>query len=545
MNRKKKLMICGILVIGLGAAGFWAASATGLGRADTAMGGAGTVVLQEVMRGDMRQAVTANGTVELASIEPIYSSAHGETRLRVAEVLVEVGDFVEAGQPIVLYDIEEELISLNDQIASSAISMENQRLGLVAGALGPSPTEYISLVNGIRTAEEGIRTAEEGVETARTSIANTINQIQARESEIDQARRTYEQNLANLSVNRQLLAIGGITQQAYDELAQTVENNRQSVNAAENALDGLILQLEANERAYDTAVRGVQTAIIALETAQVNYNIQTQPLSTERAQVERAQAQNSFASTQANHAALVERRNRLTTETSAHAEGTVTEVEVTQGAQVTGTSVLVRVADFSELIVTAQIREFDSPHVYVGQSAVMTTDALPGSVYTGTVIFVSPTATTRQATVGQEIVVPIRIRVDNPDEQLRPGYSVDLELVLEESEAALMVSLMSVIQNPETGQDFVFVVEGDSIRQRYITRGLTTALEVEVVDGLEEGDVIILTPTPYMQDGDPVPEDAIMGGMQGMGGPAGGAGGGSGGGVIIRSGGGGGVIISN
>ena len=536
MKRNKKVVIGGIVVVGAVGAAI-AVSAGGIGLGGGYASATPTIVLQEVNRGYLRDAITANGTVELERIEPIYSSAHGETRLRVSEVLVEVGDIVQEGQPIVIYDIEEELISLNDQIRSSQITLENQRLGLVASALGPSPTEYAALITAIRTAEEGIRTAEGAVQTARTAILNTQNQVETNQNAIDQARRTYEQSASNLDIQRQLLAVGGITQQYYDNLAQTVETNRQAVANAENTLEGSLMQAEANERSYEAAVRGVETARNTLETAQLSYNIQTQPLSTERAQVERAQAQNTFASTQAAHASLIERRDRLTTETAAHTGGTVTEVVVTQGAQVTGTNVLARVANFSELIVSAQIREFDSPNLYIGQSVVMTTDALPDNIYTGTVIFISPTATTRQATVGTEIVVPIRIRVDNPDEQLRPGYSVDVELVLSESVGALTVSLMSIVQDPQTGQDAVFVVDGNVVRLRSITPGITTSLSVEVIDGIEEGDVIILTPTPDMQDGDPLPEDTVMGGapLEAFGdAPVTGGNGGGGGGVQIR-----------
>lgn len=519
--------------------------------------GTNTVVISTVSRGDLRQVVTANGSVALERVEPIYSSAEGETRLRVAEVLVEVGDHVEEGQTIVTYDIEEALININRQIEDSQIGLENQRLSIQAQTLGPTPLEHRGLREGIFTARESIVTAGESVISAEESIIARRNEIVEANNAIDNQRQTlentrreYEQARAEVEVNSRILALGGITQHAFDALVQEAENTRVRLTNAEIELTTRLLALEnaeraleTSERALETAERGLETAERGLVDAELNYTLTAEPLATESARIQHAQALNSLALAQSTHNSLLEQRDRLISETVSHTSGTVMEVAVTVGAQVTGTSKLVDVADFSNLIVTAQIREVDAPQVFVGQSVTMTSAGLPGMVYTGTVTRISPTATERQAQTGMEIVVPIEISVDNPDEQLRPGYSVDIEIIMMESLDAVNISMMSVMQDFETGQEYVMVVEDGIIRRRDITRGITTALELEVLEGLEDGDVIILTPTPMMQDGDPLPEDAVEAGGFGMG--EFGQGGGGGGGVRVGGGGGSVVIRTN
>ena len=164
----------------------------------------------------------------------------------------------------------------------------------------------------------------------------------------------------------------------------------------------------------------------------------------------------------------------------------------------------------------------------------------------GTITRVSPTAISRQAQMGMEIVVPIEITVENPDGNLRPGFSVDIEIILVESLDTVSISLMSILQDSETGEEYVFIIdENDILRRRDITRGITTPLEIEITEGLEDGDRIILTPTPMMQDGDPLPEDAVEvgGGMPGMGMDGSGARQGGGAAVRVGGGGGGGIVI--
>ena len=508
------------------------------------MAGVNTVVTSTVPRGDLRQVVTANGMVELERIEPIYSSAQGETRLRVAEVLVEVGDHVVEGQPIVTYDIEDALLDINRQIRQSEIELTNESLSLQARAVGPSPQEYINLRNAVFTAQEGIVSAEEDIIARQIAIDDASNDIANQRQAIETSRRAYEQAMVEVDVNSRILTLGGISRHAFDEIVQDAEDKRLALSNAEIDLNNLMQSLETSERALETAQRGLDTAHRGLADAQMNYMISAEPLSTESERIQHAQASNSFQLSRERHNVLLEERERLISQTVSHTSGMVTEVEVTVGAQVTGTSKLVEVADFSNLIVTAEIREVDAPQVFVGQSVTMTSAGLMGMVYTGTVSRVSPTATTRQAQMGTEIVVPIEISVDNPDEQLRPGFSVDIEIVLVESLDTASVSLMSILQDFETGQEYVLVIDETNIlRRRDITRGITTALEIEVLEGLEGGERIILTPTPMMQDGDPLPEDAVDGGGF-MGGAADGQAGG-GGGMVIRGGGGGGggVVI--
>ncbi|MCL2616715.1 MAG: efflux RND transporter periplasmic adaptor subunit [Defluviitaleaceae bacterium] len=543
MKIGKKIAI-GCVVVALAGGGYAWYSASTPNDVAMMMAGTGTVVTSTVTRGDMRQVVTANGSVELERVEPIYSSAQGETRLRVAEVLVEVGDYVVEGQPIVTYDIEESLIDIDRRIRQSAIRLENQRMSLRDMTAGPSEQEYRQLRGRVYSAIDSVMRAENLIIEAQAVVADRESRINTARREIENTQRTYNQEQAKLAANQQIFALGGITRDELEQNAADVEDARQAVTDAQIALDTLFVDIEGEDRAYAALHRDFQDALRNLANEELAYELGTQPLSTPNEQTAHTIATNDFELAQIDHNSLLEERERLISETVSHTSGMVTEVEVSVGAQVTGTSKLIEVADFSNLVVTAEVREADAPQVFVGQSVTMTSAGIAGTVYTGTVIRVSPTAITRQAQMGNEIVVPIEISVDNPDQQLRPGFSVDLEIVMVESLDTVSVSLMSVMQDFETGQEYVMLIDdNDILRRRDITRGISTTLDIEVLDGLEGHERIVLTPNPMMQDGDPLPEDAVEGGSFMMGGGDSQGGSGGGGGVRIGGGGGGAVMI--
>ncbi|MCL2618237.1 MAG: efflux RND transporter periplasmic adaptor subunit [Defluviitaleaceae bacterium] len=540
---KKKFVFIGLAAAAaVGAFVVFGTNIVNVGTHDAMMAmGGGTVITTDVGRSDLRQVVSANGRVELERVEPIYSSAEGETRLRVAEVHVQVGDEVEEGQTIVTYDIEEAMLSITREISNSQIRLENQRLSIQAQNLGPTDTEHRGLRNQVYSAQDGILRAEESIIDAQERIADRHNDIYNQRQNLENARREYEQARIELEVSSRILALGGITRHEFDAMTQNTDNLRIRAANAETDLQNSILNLETAERALEAAERGLETAERGLEDAEAHYEQQMSPLTTESARISHQQMLNDLALSESNHRALLEQRDRLISETVSHTSGTVIAVEVSVGAQVTGTSKLVEIADFSRLMVEAEIREVDAPQVFVGQSVSMTSAGIAGTVYNGTVTRVSPTATTRQAQTGVEVVVPIEVSVDNPDEHLRPGFSVDIEIIMVESPDTVNIPVMAIMMDFETGAEYVMLIDEQNIlRRRDITRGISTALDVEVLEGLEAGDRIVLTPTPMMQDGDPLPDDIFDGGgaMQGNGG--GGmavrrGGGGGGGGVVIRT----------
>ncbi len=128
-----------------------------------------------------------------------------------------------------------------------------------------------------------------------------------------------------------------------------------------------------------------------------------------------------------------------------------------------------------------------------GMAMRVTTDAAPKDIFSGEVIAVNPEVdpVTRN--------VRVRALVVNPEEKLRPGMFAHVEVVLPDRQTVLPIVETAVLYAPYG--DSVFVIEkhqdeklGKSeqrLRQQFVRLGRARGDFVDVVDGLEAGEVVV------------------------------------------------------
>lgn len=102
----------------------------------------------------------------------------------------------------------------------------------------------------------------------------------------------------------------------------------------------------------------------------------------------------------------------------------------------------------------------------------------------------------------QTLTLKARAMYDNPDGLLRPGNSVNIEILMSEFDDALVVPGIAVIA--EMGRDIVYVYENGFAKQRIITKGLRTASSVQILKGLNYGDTLITSGVMQLRDAMPV-----------------------------------------
>jgi len=89
-----------------------------------------------------------------------------------------------------------------------------------------------------------------------------------------------------------------------------------------------------------------------------------------------------------------------------------------------------------------------------------------------------------------------RVKMALPDDTpLRPGMSVEANIVIREKANALLVPADAVQGNA------VFVVDGSRIKKRAVTIGIRGTRAVEVLDGLKEGERVASPATAALTDG--------------------------------------------
>jgi HlyD family secretion protein len=175
-------------------------------------------------------------------------------------------------------------------------------------------------------------------------------------------------------------------------------------------------------------------------------------------------------------------------------DGVIAEINGEVGEFVTPSPVgiptppTVDVVDTSCLYISAPIDEVDAPAVRRGQKAQITLDAFPGRKFPGFVRRVAPYVLDVEK---QARTVEVEAEIENPQaSNLLPGYSADVEIILDTRQGVLRIPTQALIEGKRV---LVLDEKAGLIRQREITTGVANWEFTEVQKGLAEGDLIVLS----------------------------------------------------
>ena len=96
----------------------------------------------------------------------------------------------------------------------------------------------------------------------------------------------------------------------------------------------------------------------------------------------------------------------------------------------------------------------------------------------------------------------VRARYPNPGGILTPGQSVTIEIQLHEITDAIVIP--SIASLAEMGRSIAYVYDNGKARQVTLQRGMRTASSVQVLEGLNIGDTLLVSGVMQLRDGRPV-----------------------------------------
>lgn len=144
---------------------------------------------------------------------------------------------------------------------------------------------------------------------------------------------------------------------------------------------------------------------------------------------------------------------------------------------------LVNIEDIATLKVDFRLPESTLPQLQLGKALEMTADALPGEKFEATLDAIDPAVDASGRSVS------LRARLDNAAGRLRPGMFVRVRLALAEKADALMLPEQALVPDPAGA--FVYrVVEGKAEKVK-VRSGVRRDAQVEIVEGLTVGDVVV------------------------------------------------------
>lgn len=121
-----------------------------------------------------------------------------------------------------------------------------------------------------------------------------------------------------------------------------------------------------------------------------------------------------------------------------------------------------------------------------GEPVTITWEALPGKQWHGAV----EQMPTSIETLGSRQVGEVVCTIENPGRELIPGTNVDAAIRTAVAENALIIPKEAL--RHDAGGDFVFILHGDTVERRPVKTGISTVNQLQITDGLAEGDEVAL-----------------------------------------------------
>jgi HlyD family secretion protein len=179
-------------------------------------------------------------------------------------------------------------------------------------------------------------------------------------------------------------------------------------------------------------------------------------------------------------------------------EGTILQMAVKRGEPVNKEKFLFSVGKTDFLEVVAFVNEYDVIKVKNGDSVEIYSEALEGEVYQGYVEQIAPLAEVKQTSAGPESKVKLKITLEERVAEFKPGFTVNVKIPLDKKSQALLIPSDAVVE--EEGKSLVFVYENGLAKKREVEKGLSTEIYQEIISGLQEGEIVIVSPLEELRD---------------------------------------------
>src|SRR5258706_5003291 len=369
--------------------------------------------------------LTASGTIESVTV-----NVSPEMAGKVKEVLVEEGQAVKAGDP--LLSLDDSLLTAQGTVASAQLDSAKATLNTTQSAYDTAQQQYETTLSNALASEKATRTTvwkdtkptefdqpnwffskEERIKAAQAEADSTQNALKVAMDKLDNIQKKagsaqfldVEATLAQRRIAFQNaqdvldLTSGGSDSQKLHDSAQVVlddskidldnaqkdYNDALSTDGANDVLDARADAVIAQE-VYDAAVDKLR----ALQTGVDSSPVITASKVVDQAKAALDQAQTSINTAQANLALLDTQMKKLAV--YAPMDGVVLTRNVEPGEFVQPGAVTLTLANLNELTITVYIPEDRYGQIALNQKADVTVDSAPNNTFTGEIIHIADQA---------------------------------------------------------------------------------------------------------------------------------------------------------
>jgi len=320
----------------------------------------------------------------------------------------------------------------------------------------------------LEAARASLRQAGSNIKSAEADLAQGRSNLKTAESNVKRAMASLSYSRAQVARYNKLVAEGVVSHEISDSKVRDVDTDEATVAAAESSVEAAKQQVLAYAERVNVAKSALESQasnVHTLET-QVGFRKVVAPV-----------------------------------------DGVVTAHTVDAGALITqGSSTsnteLLRIARTDVLRVYIYVPQAFFESIHNGLDTEITVAEKPGQTFPGKVTRVAG------GLDGLSRTLKVEVRIPNPKNVLLPGMYARVRFVMQRSQPPLVIASNCIVVKPE-GQ-FVAVVGADNkVKFHKVNLFRDHGPEVEIVEGLHEGDLVILDPPDNIADGSVVKPELV------------------------------------
>jgi HlyD family secretion protein len=367
-------------------------------------------------------------------------------------------------------DIEIQETTNESNVAKARLAEDLAQLSLVSYTSegGEYQQELETLKGDVKKTEEELSINKEEYERIRDQARLGYANI----SQLESARLKVTQSQILLGVNRgKLEVLEKYTRPKKEkELSQTAEDSKRETQRARLEGEALMTQMKA---AYDAAA--------------LTLSVEEEKLEMFQRQIKACR----LVATQAGEVVYASQKSSRGSE----------PVVIEEGAAVRERQAVINLPDLENMKIDARIHESRISRVMIGQPVEIEIDAIPGDPYRGRLQSISsvplPGSWPNTDLKEYEAIVEIR---DDPTRirKLKPGMTAQIRVVVEDrKEPVLQIPVQSVVSFSGHYYAYVSAPNGDQAERRELKVGDANDEYMEIIDGVAEGDMVIMSPRTH------------------------------------------------
>lgn len=339
---------------------------------------------------------------------------------------------------------------------------------------------------------------EVGDEVKKDDILFSLDSTQL-DNQLKEAYKGLEQ--ANLAIEMQQEALELSTGAQYDQQLSQLEQMK--VNA-EIALDNAEKMYEDTKVLYEKgavseqqliqAESGYKQAKVGFDTAKTNYDLYVGDLSTSNTSI--AEAQLRQAQLQKEQLLLQIQTLEDTiedTNVKSPIDGVITTANVVDEQVVSTSNPAYVIMQSDKLLMEVGVTENTIPNVKQGDKVEVFITAVSEEPYEGIVTNVGIAPDQQR---GKYMVT---VEVDNTAGEIYPGMFA--EVIFTTIEETGILVLIDAVLSDEDGK-YVYILNENKSEKRYVTTGIDNGKSILIIDGVIEGETIIIEGQNFIDDGD-------------------------------------------